>query len=152
MKTLNALNELIYQNRKVLGVSLNSFDVFMESGTLEAGTNKEDDNGLHYADYRYQLALQIENMHADRGGILLVLLHQWVTALDNRGDLNAPDILTTVLTGQKLDVEMTLEVRDPVYLTPDASGPIVIRGQGYSFGDHVLNVAEKVSVTGGLKA
>jgi hypothetical protein len=151
MKTLNSLNELIYQNRKVLNVSLNSFDVFMESGKLEAGSNKEDDNGLHYADYRYQLALQIENMHADRGGILLVLLHQWVTALEYRSDLDAPDIVTTVLTGQKLDVEMTLEVRDPIYLTRDDEGPIVIRGQKYSFGDHVLNVAESVTVTGSIK-
>ncbi len=152
MKTLNSLNELIYQNRKVLGISLNSFDVFMESGTLEAGTNKEDENGLHYADYRYQVALQIENMHADRGGNLLVLLHQWVTALENRDDLNAPDILTTALTGQKLDVEMTLEVRDPIYLTRSDDGPIVIRGKRYSFGAHVLNVAESVTLTAGMKA
>ena len=143
MKSLNDLNELIWQNRQSLGISRQNYDVFMEGGTLEPGGLRHDENGIRYADYRYDMALEIEQLHSDRAAILMVMLRQWVDGLENRNGLDEPKLLTTPLSSKKVDVEMTLEVRDPIYIHPDVNGPLELAGVRYSIGEAVWNVAQQ---------
>lgn len=147
MKSLNSLNDLIFSNRKALGIARQNYDVFIEGGTLEPGGMREDENGIRYTDYRYDLALQIENICASRAGILLVMLRNWVDCQKNRDDLGQPSVITTTLSSNKVDVEMTLEVRDPIYIHPDANGPMEIAGQRYAIGEKAWSVAETATLT-----
>ncbi|WP_221800531.1 phage tail protein [Oceanobacter mangrovi] len=151
MQTLNSLHAMILEHKAALGINHQSVDVFMERGRLERGSHKEDERGLHYLDFRYSLALAIENMHADRAAPLLIWLHQWVGGLDNRADLAEPDIVVTNTSSKLADVEMTLEVRDGIYLARDPAGEINALGEQWTLGTHTMDVAEEFSISGAIK-
>ncbi|MDP2548893.1 phage tail protein [Oceanobacter sp. 4_MG-2023] len=153
MQTLDSLAALIHDNRQLLGITRQGYDLWIDSGTIEPGSNRETERGLHFCDYRYRLALSIDAMHGHRGGLLLAMLHNWETSLSRevRADLDEPQIITSTATknrgGRILQVEYTLDVRDGIYLTRDSNGPVQAIGDRWTFGEHTLNIAEAISLT-----
>jgi len=158
VKTLESLNALLLENLKLLGINRQSFDLWIDQGTIEIGSGKETEKGLHFCDYQYRLALSIEAMHAHRGGLLLAMLHNWECSLDEctRRDLSAPQVITSSTTkqsggGKVLQVEYTLDVRDGIYLTRSSNGPVVANGERWTFGNHELGIAEAIGMTTGAR-
>ena len=156
METLNSLNELIKNQRDVLGIARTDYIVWIEQGVIEPGSLNEDERGLHFCDYRYRLAMQIDAMHEHRGGLLLAMLHNWSATLNNRDDLSEMQVITSSATQQRnrgriLFVEMTLEVRDGVYLTEKDTGPVQAIGRRWTFGEHELGQADSAFVNVGAR-
>ena len=153
METLNSLNELIKSQRDVLGINHTDYIVWIEQGVIEPGSLKEEERGLHFCDYQYRLAMQIDAMHEHRGGLLLVMLHNWNASLPEsvRRDLGEIGIVTDSRTlqgnrGRVLSVEMTIEVRDGIYLTEHAQGPVLAVGKRWTFGEHDIGYAHSAAL------
>lgn len=153
METLNSLNELIKNQREVLGIARTDYIVWIEQGVIEPGSLKEDERGLHFCDYRYRLALAIDAMHEHRGGILLAMLHNWDQSLPEkvRKGLGPIDIVTESRTlqgnkGRVLSVEATMEVKDGIHLTEDDQGPVLALGRRWKFGEHDTGYAQSASL------
>ena len=159
MRTMNSLFSLMtaIETKQMLGINRQSVDVWIDTGTITAGNYKETENGLHFCDYEYQMALAVDGIHGHRAGLIIAMLKHWHDGLDDdvKRGFSAPQLVTSSATkpnggGRVVNIEYTLQARDAIYLTRDAAGPVVALGERWTFGDHSLNWAETADLTVGI--
>ncbi len=148
MKTLTAWAALINANRDLLGIKAEQEDTWLENAEIQPGSNKETEQGLHYLDFEYRVATVIERLPQECGGLLILLAYQFVNTLGERDGLDWPSMSVTALdSGKYVDVEVTFDARDPVYLVPVENSPIEINGQPMGFGPGGWNIAEAAALS-----
>lgn len=150
MRTLQAFKTEIKNNLTLLSLSENQIEFFTENGQIKKGSNKETADGLHFFDFEYRLALQIEEMKDDNVAILSLLVMQFVNNL-NLDDNEFNDINFDVDVNElekSVDVEITFNVRDSIYLVPvtaPATSPINIGGKMWGLGAGSIDTAETLA-------
>lgn len=146
MKTMNEFLAMLDAQKTLLGIKPRQFDVWIENSVLVPGSNKETELGLHYMDFEYRLSCMIERLPSANGGLLCLLVHQFVNSIDDRHELESVSVDISDNDGKTVDAEITFGVRDPFYLVPVENSPIVIDGVKMGFGEGGLDVAEVVSL------
>lgn len=154
MKGLNDLHEILKENSQALKMktSVKNWDVWMENGTVKSGGMLEDENGYKYANLEYRAAIYVEKLPADRGALLIALIRQYANQREREnGKTIDIEFDQTNLTGKLINLEITLQLTDVLYMTEVDDSPIEWAGKKLAPGTHTLNIAETGSVTGGIK-
>lgn len=142
MKTLNAFENLINENRKLLGVGKNQIEIYAENGVMLSGSSQEQAAGFHYADIEYRLVFEIENLPNGAFGLLCLLVKYFVDQLD-RDELAEVEInFSPHDICKSQDIEITFGVRDAVHLVEVQKSPIEFNGKKWGFGNGGLDIAE----------
>lgn len=148
MKTLTAWDEYLSQNRDLLGIKPEQAECWLENAEIVPGGNKETEHGLHYLDFEYRVATVIERLPQEVGGLLILLAYQFVNTLGERDGLDWPSMSVTALDdGKFVDVEITYDARDAIYLVPVENSPIEINGQKMGFGPGGWSIAEAAQIS-----
>lgn len=151
MKTLSAWNAYINENRDMLGLLPEQAECWLENGEIVPGSNKETEAGLHYLDFEYRVATAIERIPTECGGLLILLVYQFVNTLGERDGLDWPSISVTSLdSGRYADVEITFDARDAIYLVEVENSPIEINGKKMGFGAGGWTFAEIAEMSAGV--
>ncbi|CCK75047.1 hypothetical protein OLEAN_C08710 [Oleispira antarctica RB-8] len=145
MKTMNDFLAMLDEQKSLICIRRKQFDVWIESSVIVPGSNKETEDGFHYMDFEYRLCCMIERLPAAQGGLLCLLVHQFVNGLD-RHELETVSVDISDNDGKTVDAEINFGVRDPFYLVPVENSPIVIDGVKMGFGEGGLDVAEVVTL------
>ena len=152
MKGLTDLHTILTDHRQALKTSAKNWDVWMENGTLKSGGMLEDANGYQYANLEYRAVIYVERLAADRGALLMALIRQYANQREGE-DHKTIDIEfdQTNLNGKQINLEITLQLTDILYMTEVEDSPIEWAGKKLAPGAHTLNIAEIGNVTGGIK-
>ena len=129
----------------LLKVRPEQFDSELEDFTVEPGGHNVTVNGLYFANFRYRGILYIERLPQSTLPYLALLVKAWLDDNDDvRGDfrLPAPSIQAVNLDGKLMDVVVTTEFIDPVYLAESADGPVKFCGKSYAVAEYAVCVAE----------
>ncbi len=152
MKGLNDLHEILKENRQALKTSAKNWDVWMENGTLKSGGMLEDENGYQYANLEYRAVVYVEKLPSDRGALLIALIRQYANQRERENSKTIDiEFDQTNLNGKQINLEITLQLTDILYMTEVEDSPIEWAGKKLAPGAHTLNTAESGSVTGGIK-
>lgn len=146
MNTMNEFVSMLDAQKSLLCIKKRQFDVWIENSVIVPGSNKETDLGLHYMDFEYRLSCMIERLPSASGGLLCLLVHQFVNNIEDRHDLESVSVDLSDNDGKTVDAEITFGVRDPFHLVPVENSPIVIDGVKMGFGEGGLDVAEVVTL------
>lgn len=111
---------------------------------------KETELGLHMGNMRYRAVVSFERFQ-DHPGRLMALVGSWLETNDpdrDRYDLPEPtfDIEPIDLANDLFDVDLVLELVDPLYLSEDPAGEFEAFGKTWSFKPFDLWVAESGEV------
>jgi hypothetical protein len=146
MKTQTDFESLINQNLNLLDIEKNQIEIFGEGGQVQPGSNKENEQGLHYLDFEYRQILVIENMPIQSLALLTLISHYFVNGLGDRDGLESLGIeFGPHNQGQSLDIEITFGVREPVYLVEALNSPIEFGGKKWAFGEHTFFIADQLA-------
>lgn len=153
MRALNDLNEILTENSKALKLNAKSWDIWMENGTLQAGGMKETEHGRQYARIAYRAAVYIERLPSDRAALLLALIRQYADqrAAEDTTQNADPEFDVQTLSERLVNVEITLQITDPLYMTEVEESPIAWAGKKLAPGAHPFGIAETGTVTGGTR-
>lgn len=152
MKGLNDLHEILTENRQALKTSAKNWDVWMENGTLKSGGMLEDENGYQYANLEYRAVVYVEKLPSDRGALLIALIRQYANQRERENSKTIDiEFDQTNLNGKQINLEITLQLTDILYMTEVEDSPIEWAGKKLAPGAHTLNIAETGNVTGGIK-
>lgn len=146
MKTMNDFLVMIEEQKSLIGIEREQFDVWIENSVVVPGSNKETELGFHYLDFEYRMSCMIERLPSAKGGLICLLVHQFVTGIYDRENLEALSIDLSENDEKTVDAEITFGVRDPFYLVPVENSPIVIDGVKMGFGEGQLDVAEVIAL------
>lgn len=146
MNKLKALTAYLLTRNLVMPEQLESWTEQVALQTVW----KETEQGLHLGDMRYRAVISMERFKA-HPGLLMALVGSWLETHDpdrDRHDLPAPDfnIEPMDLPNGLFDVELVLELVDPLYLAEDPAGEIEAFGTTWSFEPFDLWVAESGEV------
>ena len=144
MNTLTALQQVVDANLDLLGIKINQRELWLESGEMVPGSNKENENGLHVLDLEYRLVLAVDEISNRTSGLLILLVWNFIKSLDREG-LGQPSFSVDPNDEKNSDVEINFNVRDPMNLVPVQNSPVFINGQPMGFGDGSLNTAETLA-------
>jgi len=144
MNSLNALQSVIDDNLPLLSIQHPQRELWLEQGRLVPGSNKTDERGFHALDLEYRLVLAVDQLPRQHASLLALLVHQFVGTLDREGGLNPPDIEVHPNDERTADVEITVDVRDPVHLVEVQHSPIEFNGKKWGFGEGSLAIADQL--------
>lgn len=110
----------------------------------------ETELGLHMGNMRYRAVVSMERFNSHPGR-LMALVGSWLEVNDpdrDRYDLPAPtfSIEPIDLANDLFDVELVLELVDPLYLSEDPTGEFEAFGKTWSFEPFDLWIAESGEV------
>lgn len=154
MKALNQLHQLLTQNRQALKISLKNWDVWLENGTLKSGTGKETEEGREYIRLEYRAVVRIENIQSDRAALLFALITSLMSERREQDPLQPDQDIefeTDAIAGNAVNVEIYLQVSDPINMTQVDESPVHLWGHPVAPAPHTFNIAESGTVTGGIK-
>lgn len=122
------------------------FDAWMQDGTIKL-TPKSGGTGLQLARLEYQAVFQIEDLpfHELDPALVLATVAAWLQDFDTereRFELPDPEYLVEPIDEGTADLAITVQFSEPLYLLPDALGPITYSGQRYSVAPYEIWVAE----------
>lgn len=146
MNKLKALTSYLVERKLVQPEQLDSWTEQVDLVQVWA----ETDQGLHMGNMRYRAVMSMERFQ-DNPGRLMALVGSWLERNDpdrDRHDLPAPSfaIEPTDLGNDLFDVDLVLELVDPLYLSEDPAGEFEAFGKTWSFEPFDLWVAESGEV------
>ena len=146
MNKLKALREHLISRQLVRP---EQFDCWTEQVDLEL-VWAYTEQGLHMGNTRYRAVFNFERFQGHPGR-LMALIGCWLETRDperDRHDLPPPSFALEPLDLENdlFDVELTLELVDPVYLSEDPAGEFEAFGKTWSFEPFDLWVAESGEV------
>lgn len=145
MSCLDKFETLMNDNQHWMEVSREQRTVWMEQTKVDSGSNEQNENGLHYLDHKYRLVASIEDLQAEKGHAVLVLVRHFANELhdDFLGEL---EVEIDPSGDNTVNVEITMNVKDPVYLMPvSEETPIKFSGQYWGFKDGSLTVGTSIA-------
>jgi len=156
MRGLTDLHAILCNNRQALKIGLKDFDVWQESGRMLPGGMRETANGYEYAKLEYRAVVYVERLPADRGALCLALMRQYADQREAADNKNIDiEFDQTNLTGKQINLEITLQLTDALYMTEVDASPIDYAGKKLApvtpERPHPLHTAETGTVTGGVK-
>lgn len=157
MSYLTTLKETITEQADILGIKPAQVDVWMEGGELEDGSYKETESGLHIQDLKYRACVAIDDLLDDNGqsAFLALLVKQFAKSIDedNQQGLDGISLHIEQLDEKKVDVEITLGIREPQYVVEVQNSPIEFNGKKWGFGTATFNIATELNdVSADVKA
>ena len=136
-----------------LGILPEQFDTVVDKLTLGEGGHHETAEGYHFCNLRYTGLIYLERLPAAQLPLLALLVRSWIDEHDDtrsRARLPDPELDVAPLDGDSLvDVVVTLEFVDPVFLAPaadDAVDAVDWNGKRYSVAEYTVAVAERGTV------
>ena len=145
MQKLQALTEyLLSQNL----FDAEQLDSWADDGTLK-NAFKETEQGLLIGYFEYQGVISIERYQKPATHMMAAVLAWLQVNDDERDELNPPSLEIEPDDDCRFDIDISVQFKEPVLLTPQADGPIDLFGKRYGFGEHDLWIAERVQVTHG---
>ena len=112
----------------------------------------EDETGYQYANLEYRAVVYVEKLPSDRGALLIALIRQYANQRERENSKTIDiEFDQTNLNGKQINLEITLQLTDILYMTEVEDSPIEWAGKKLAPGAHTLNTAESGSVTGGIK-
>jgi len=126
-------------------------DTEIEDFTVADGGHQQTVKGYWFANFRYRGVLYIERLPLASLPVLAVQVKAWLDENDDvRYDFKLPDpqIQAAELDDKTLDVVVTVEFIDPVYLAPaaDGKGNVNWNGKSWTVAEYAVNVAEAGTV------
>jgi len=144
MKTLTAFALMVRKHLPVLQLAEHQVHVFMESGQVIKGGGKLSEYGYHLADFRYCVVLQIDQMPAVNGGVLLAALETFLAGLDSEESLSPLQLDITAVSDRLIDVDASVQVSDAIYIQPDDKGRIHSPNGRFDFKHDPFSYAENL--------
>jgi hypothetical protein len=143
---LQALTTYLLERQLVLP---EQFDSWTEQVDLQQVWG-ETEQGLHMGNMRYRAVISMERFN-DHPGRLMALVGSWLERNDpdrDRHDLPAPtfSIEPIDLANGLFDVDLVMELVDPLYLSEDPAGEYEAFGKTWSFAPFDLWIAESGEV------
>lgn len=122
------------------------FDAWMQNGTLRL-TPKHGGNGLQLARLDYQAVFLIEELPFKEldPALVLATVAAWLQDHDTereRLELPEPEYDVDPIDDRTADLAISVQFSEPLYLQPDAAGPIAYGGQHYRVAPYEVWVAE----------
>ncbi|GHA05623.1 phage tail protein [Oceanisphaera arctica] len=131
------------------------FDAWMQNGTLRLAP-KHGGNGMQLARLDYQAVFLIEDLPFKEldPALVLATVAAWLQDVDTEREqfeLPDPDYDVEPIDDRTADLTISVQFSEPLFLLPDAAGPIAYGGQRYSVAPYEVWVAEtgQVRVNGG---
>ena len=151
-KGLVELSDFILSKKEFLELNEEQFDSWQENGTLEQGGHGLTEEGYHLMSFRYRGVIVIERMKDVNAVWFMAIVAAWLT--DNNEDrdkynLDDPEIEIIKLDEKLIDIELTLDFVDEMYLSEAEDGPIECIGRSWTIDGFVPDVAETVDVQEG---
>lgn len=122
------------------------FDAWMQNGTLRL-TPKHGGNGLQLARLDYQAVFLIEELPFKEldPALVLATVAAWVQDFDTEREqfeLPEPEYDVEPIDDRTADLTISVNFSEPLYLQPDAAGPIAYGGKPYRVAPYEVWVAE----------
>lgn len=135
-----------------LGVAPENHNAETASMTLAQGGHNLTSEGWHLADLRYRGVLLIERVRQTDAIVLLMHARAWLDDNDDTRDkykLADPEVdLVSLDASGLVDLIITCDFVDPVYITPAEGGRIRWDGEDFEPVEYDLWVAERGEVRG----
>lgn len=151
----NRFNELC-EHLKAQALSLQfrpeQFDTELEDFTVESGGHNETENGFWFANFRYRGVIYLERLNKAALPLLALLVKAWLDENDDvreRFRLADPQFQAADLDSKSMDVVVTVDFLDPVYLAEKADGQVKWCGRTFAVAEYPLCVAEAGKVNDG---
>ena len=128
------------------------FGTEVESLSITDGGHNETTEGSHFANLRYQGVIYIERLPESSLALLAILTKAWLDDNDDVRDtykLDKPSFDVAPLGDRLVDILVTIDFIDPVYLVEDPDGNIEINNKTYADADFEYWIAESGEVHGG---
>ncbi len=122
------------------------FDAWMQNGTLRL-TPRHGGNGLQLARLDYQAVFLIEELPFKEldPALVLATVAAWLQDFDTEREqfeLPEPEYDVEPIDDRTADLTISVHFSEPLYLQPDAAGPIAYGGQRYRVAPYEVWVAE----------
>ena len=106
---------------------------------------KKDANGLLVGNLQYTAAYSLGDVSSDNTQWLMVFLLSWLNENDDNRQtysLGNPSLQISPTTADLVNIEVSVDFVDPVYLVTDPNGRVEIMGETWGFGVNDLWIAE----------
>lgn len=122
------------------------FDAWMQNGTLQL-TPADGGNGVQLARLNYQAVFMVEELPFREldPALVLATVAAWLQDFDadrERLELPDPDYDVEPIDEHSADLTISVLFSEPLYLQPDAAGPVHYGGKRYRLAPYEVWVAE----------